>query len=347
MRRGSSVLISSWLAMSLVAPAREALAQATERAAAQTLFDQAVSLRDAGQIPAACAKFEESLRLDPGVGTQYNLADCYERQGKTASAWTYFLEVAARTSMAGQRERTEAAQARAQRLEPRLSRMVITHDEAAPDTRITRNGVAVGRAQWSTPVPVDPGVYVIAAVAPGKRPWERRVEVAPDATVLEVDIPPLLDGPNPSSGLAGSLTPVAPVAPAPGAGRDRGGAASDGLSSGAIAGITVGAIGVVGLGVGAAFGIVAVDGKNEVDSLCPDDRCPSMDAEARAASANDDARTAGNVATGALIGGGVLAATGLILWLVLPDDDHDATAWTLRPWTTGPTDAGLFVYGSF
>src|SRR5260221_11014313 len=60
--------------------------------AARTLFDEGRKLLADGKYDAACPKLEESQRLDPGTGTLFNLADCWEQIGRTASAWARFLE---------------------------------------------------------------------------------------------------------------------------------------------------------------------------------------------------------------------------------------------------------------
>ena len=64
-------------------------------AAARALFSEGRKLSAAGKYSEACPKFEESLRLDRGIGTKFNLADCWAHSNRTASAWGLFLDVAA------------------------------------------------------------------------------------------------------------------------------------------------------------------------------------------------------------------------------------------------------------
>ena len=66
-----------------------------DKAAAQSLFEQAKRLMNEGNYAEACPKLEESQMLDKGMGTQFHLASCYEQIGRTASAWALFVEVAA------------------------------------------------------------------------------------------------------------------------------------------------------------------------------------------------------------------------------------------------------------
>src|SRR6185312_13224264 len=111
-------------------PARARAAE--DEAAARALFFEARRLVAAGNYAAACPKFEDSYRLDPGIGTSFNLADCYEHSGRTASAWARFLDVAAATKAAGQLDRERVARARAAALEPKLARMTLKVEAKVP-----------------------------------------------------------------------------------------------------------------------------------------------------------------------------------------------------------------------
>src|SRR5215204_2648434 len=85
-------------------------AQERDPAAAQALFDQAKELIRQRKFAEACPKLQESNRLDPGIGTQFHLADCYEQSGRVASAWAAFLDVASQARAASQLDREKAAQ---------------------------------------------------------------------------------------------------------------------------------------------------------------------------------------------------------------------------------------------
>src|SRR5580700_6879370 len=113
----------------VVMSARPAGAQATaqDQAVAQSLYDEAKKLMTANRWPDACPKLEESQRLDPTPVTEFYLADCYERAGRTASAWTTFLDLAAGEHKNGgtkEAEREKVARDRAKALEPKLSQLV-------------------------------------------------------------------------------------------------------------------------------------------------------------------------------------------------------------------------------
>ena len=81
------------LVVAALAPA--ARAQSQNKAAAEAAFQKARQLKDAGQVEEACTEFRRSQDLDPQLGTQYNLALCFEELGRLASAWAEYKELAA------------------------------------------------------------------------------------------------------------------------------------------------------------------------------------------------------------------------------------------------------------
>ncbi|WP_437594847.1 hypothetical protein [Sorangium sp. So ce1000] len=184
-----------------------------DTAAAQALFDAARQLMAQGKYADACPKLEESQRLDPGIGTQFNLAACYEQLGRTASAWSMFLEVAGAAKAAGQPEREKVARQRAAALEPGLIRLTITAPADAPaDFQVKRDGALVGRAQWGTPVPVDPGKHTVEASAAGRAPFARSVELTRAGASETLAIPPLPAG-DAAAPAGGTPVPTRAAAP--------------------------------------------------------------------------------------------------------------------------------------
>src|SRR4029078_4649256 len=62
-----------------------------DSAAAQAdhLFRKGSRLLAQKKYPDACAAFEASDRLDPGIGAKLNVARCYQEWGKLATAWRW------------------------------------------------------------------------------------------------------------------------------------------------------------------------------------------------------------------------------------------------------------------
>jgi hypothetical protein len=187
------------VASSLLAAAALSLAPSSARAdaaTAQVLFDEGKRLMDQKKYEAACPKFEESLKQDEKIGTQFQLANCQELVGKTASSWTNFLEVAGKAKARGEADREQVARERAKALEGKLSRLriVVTAPEKSPGMTIRRDGNQIGQASWGVAVPVDPGAHVIEAMAPGRSPWKGTIDVANPGSTVTATVPELKVG---------------------------------------------------------------------------------------------------------------------------------------------------------
>jgi len=161
----------------------------TSRARAQTpeaeaLFREGKRLLDDGETEKACEKFEASERIEPENGTELNLAACWERVGRTASAWAMFIKAAA---SAKRGDRAAEARRRAARLEAKLVHLTI--EVAADDLEelvITRNDQVIDRGLWNQAVPVDPDEYTITARAEKREEWSTTVKVKTKDKVVVV-----------------------------------------------------------------------------------------------------------------------------------------------------------------
>src|SRR5882672_1951966 len=113
------------LAILIATPSSRVMAQsASDKAAAEALFDQGRAAMQEGDFARACGLLERSQHIDHGVGTLLYLGECYEKSGRTASAWATFREGADAASSANEQARSRLARERAARLEPQLSRLL-------------------------------------------------------------------------------------------------------------------------------------------------------------------------------------------------------------------------------
>ena len=192
-------MAASGLLLALLLGGTRARAQGTAPPRnAEALFREGRQLMDAKDFAAACPKFAESQKLEPAPGTLLNLADCYEKSGQTASAWTTFKEAAKAANARSRADWVATATQRAAVLEPKLATLAITVGGPAdvPSLKIERDGAPVERSVWGTAVPVDPGPHTLGATATGKKAWTRKIEVPAtknvlvDMPVLETDAPP-------------------------------------------------------------------------------------------------------------------------------------------------------------
>jgi hypothetical protein len=283
----------------------ETPASAGQQAEAEALFVEGKKLITAGDFPHACAKFAESERLDPAAGTLINLADCYEKNGQIASAWVTFREAATASERDGRQEWATQAAARAHLLDARLPTLTVEvpAGSSIDGLVIERDGVPLAPSVWGSALPIDPSTVKIEARAPGRVAFRVTVTVDGDHNHVVVPVPPL----------AAVVPPAAPAAtPQPSDPPRR--------SFQRPLAIGVAGAGVISVGLGIAFGVVAISKNNEANSVaardCPDSsRCPKGSS---AIGLTNDARNAGGIADATFATGGGLLAVAAILYFTAP-----------------------------
>ena len=159
-----------------VAPANTTAAQ---------LFTEGRELKAAGKVAEACQRFENSWRAEHAAGTEVNLADCREREGKLLEAWQLFDEAARVSEQQGNRWRAEFARNRANAIDARLMTVEVRLGApVAKDIAVTIDGRPTLRHR------IDPKPVWVRATAPGGKTYA--VFVAAQRGKVIVDVPSLV-----------------------------------------------------------------------------------------------------------------------------------------------------------
>lgn len=297
-----------------------------------SLFSEGQRLMAEKKYAEACPKFEKALSLSPGVGTKFNLGDCYEKTGRPASALKLFREVEDTTRQVGQTERATAAKQRADGLEPRVPTVVVVAPwlAAKSNATITVDGKEVKHDDVSKPIKVDFGAHeAIARWSDKETRASVQIEKDGESKKLVLDEPGFVAAPTPPPP---PITEGPPPEPESSPGKTQ-----------RIIGIVTGSAGLVMLGVG---GIVVLGAKSDYDEAtktcgtsCPRDETTKA----------NDARSSANVG-GIVFGVGAVAlVTGIVLFATAPSSKPSSAAHAglrIVP-TAGPSGGGLTMGGAF
>lgn len=290
-------------------------------AAAEALFQEGRAAASRGDHATACAKFQESNRLDPAVGTVFNIGDCSEKIGRVATAWQSFREVQQR--LPSNDERVGIAKKRADALEARLPKLTIVLVDAPAGAKVRRDGVELGDASLKVALPVDPGSHVVDVTAPGRKDQSFPFTIREaEKKTLEVKAGPAEDKPVPTTTASTTAAPppsgtATSVDVEPGDGRKKTGIVVLGVGGGVFV-------------VGAVLGVLTMQKKSTADDNCPDKRC-----NAEGYDAVKSGRTLGTLSTVGLGLGLVGMGVGGYLLASSPKKES-----ALAPWV-GPGSGGV------
>ena len=186
-----------------------------------------------------------------------------------------------------------------------MPKLVLTPEKGMPIGLVVRvDDTEIGPGSLGTPIPLDPGPHRLRAEAPGYEPWSKTVTMALGKTTRERL--PSLRRAEPEKAAPAPLRPV-PAAPV-----------SEQNDALRVAGFATAGAGVLSLGVGVYFAGVA---KSKLD-LSNRTGCDGNVCSGDAADMRNQARSAGNLATVFLVGGGALAAGGISMVLLSPKGER-------------------------
>jgi hypothetical protein len=336
------------IAVATSAPAK-AQSTGSDKVTAEALFEDARKLVADKRYAEACPKFADSQRLDPSASTLLNLASCWEKAGRTATAWATYKEAASSANAAGRKDYVTAAERHAEALAPTLSRLTVNVPSPVDGIQVKRDGINLERAEWGSPLPVDPGTHALEAVAPGHKAWSASVEVAPNAAQATATVPALEALPADATPVPPAPAVVPPPNPAetatPAAGPPP--ARNDGSASASqrTSALIIGGAGLAGIVVGAVMAVVA---KNKYDTSLGNCEPGNHDLCSPAGlTERSDARTAGDISTVAFIAGGAALAGGLVLWITAPNGTKAKESAATPALVLAPTLGGAMLHGAF
>lgn len=307
---------------------------ADEIADAEALFNQAKELRDAGNYEAACPMFEDSQRLDPQLGTLINIADCYEKLGKWATAWARYKAAIEIAEKRGD-DRIHFVQEGKERVEPKVPKVVVAVSSAAEELTIERGGVTLSSTMYGVELPVDPGTVPVT-ISRGDTVLETRQVEAREGEVarLELDLAAIAAAhpppPDPEPAIETVRVPAQPYDP-----------------THRNIGIIVGAVGATAVLVAGGLEIAALVKKGQATEP---DSCVGKFCSAAGLGDAESAKTFAEAGQWLGIGGLVTLAVGATIFFTAPSEP-DEVATQLVPWVDatprGTAAGGLSLGGRF
>lgn len=307
-------LLSLCLALGVASAPTTANAQ-DKVTVAEGLFREGRKLMDQGDYAVACEKLAESQRLDPSSGTLLNLAACHEKQGKIATAWAEYLAAARLAQTQNRPKRVEEAKQRAAELEPKVSYLKIVLAAKLPDTAVKIDDVTLEASVLGSQIPVDPGERTVEISAPGHKALTMKVTIGAEHDIQTLTVPKLEEDATAAPPAVGPTTePAPPGQPAPPPAGDKGTRVE---SSAPILPYVIGGAGVVALGVGTAFAIMARSAYSDAEDACPS----TTGCSKSAMNLRDKAESRANVANIGVGLGLVGVGVGAVLLLTRSDSE--------------------------
>jgi hypothetical protein len=312
-----------WLVAGLLACGLAGTAHADR---ADQLFKKGKKLLAEKKYPEACTAFEESDRLDPGIGAKLNVAKCYQEWGKLATAWRWFSD-AEQMAKDTKDDRASKIHAIAVELDASVPRLTVKAPRGASTSGVVikLDGVALDPSALGAERRVDPGPHQIDYLVDGTKQTKVIPVERGGSSEVTLDLP------------RKSRTPRPPTEPADEA------AGGDAVRTRRLIGIGAAGAGVAAMGIA---GIVTyrahTDYKHALDGHCRGDT--SM-CDAVGVTATHSARHRANIATIVTIGGLAAIAGGVVVYLTAPGaaSHGEEHALYLAPSIGG--DGGGVVFG--
>lgn len=287
---------------------------------AQMLFLEGRKDLDENKWDVGCPKLRHSLELFSVANSIFSVAQCDEREGRTATALEHWERGVALVDDPKD-PRTKVGKDRIAVLEPLVPRIrVIVPPESAGAT-ISLDGAVLASAVLASPLRLDPGKHVFVVRAQGRQDNRKEIDVAEKERTEFVAVlgPVETAGPDPTG--SASVPPPPPPPPPPPMHQKK------------LAGFVVGGIGVASLLVSAGTAI-------KLQGLHDDDKCPNC--------TELESYQSYYIANAVTFGLGVAGVgAGLFLLLTAPKNAEAAKPSAVVVPFVGPNGSGIGLSGRF
>lgn len=201
--RRSFHLLSIFAAVALASST--ALGQSEEELErARVAFQEGDAAEQAGDCKTAVEKFTSALQIKETAQLHLRVGRCQEKLGRFEAAMASYGKG---QSLAGSDQALlELSRKMRAGLEPRIPRLTIRMPDAPAGATVTLDGR--GYSSFGVDTPLDPGEHVVRAEAPGRAPFEAKLELnESERREVTVDLPPA--GATEDPGTAGGGSPGA------------------------------------------------------------------------------------------------------------------------------------------
>lgn len=279
----------------------------------------------------ACKKFEDSYKADPAIGTELNIGRCYEEWGKLGKAY-HAYKVALKQAKDANDDRAAKITGLIDKLEPNVPRILIHVPDGAEtkNLQVTIDGQPVDPDDLANPQLVDPGPKQVEyALGSGTRKTKTVPVERGGTSEITLDLPKL-------------KKPVEhEVDATKKPDEDHQPVATSQVGHGQrVAGVVVGSIGIVGVGVGSYLALSARGKYNDALSA----HCMGMTNACDDQGLKDthDARSQANLASIVFGVGAAAVVTGIVVYVIAPKSSAAEHALYVAPTGTGLALGGVF-----
>jgi tetratricopeptide (TPR) repeat protein len=293
------------VALALVVLPSAAFADKASKARADKLFEDGRNYLASKEYKLACTAFEQSQQADPAIGTQLNIALCYEEWGKLAKAYKAYVE-AARQAKAKKDNREKVARKKVTEIEPKLAKLRVSIPPSVdPYSIFLFDEQETSREELVEERFVDAGTHTVEVRVAGSAPKVTTIQITAGeqkSVTIEVPAAVVTTPPPTDGGGSGGVTTTTPTQTIEVRPRKKGKL---------YGGIGLMAGGAATVGIASYVALIARSDYNDAIAGCPDNTCTNRNDY----DITQDARSRANMMS--IVTGAGVAMIGVGVYLVL------------------------------